>query len=79
MSAKNLTLKVLFVSLDDRVDIPICPYHLSLIINPSAIDLYQGVMRLGLHMARCTNVPRLGHFALYSELDRVCKAIGNIF
>lgn len=66
MSVKNLILKGLFISLKDGTEISILTYHLSLITNSSTIKLYQGVMRRVLHMARCTNVIRLGHLALRS-------------
>ena len=66
MSVKNLTLKVLFISLYNGTNISILTYHLSLITNSSTIKLCQGEMCRVLHMARCTNVIRLGHLALRS-------------
>lgn len=66
MSVKNLSLKKLFVYFKDWKIISILACHLSLITNSSTIKLYKGVMCLVLHMARCTNVIRLGHLALRS-------------
>ena len=39
MSVKNLTLKVLFISLKDGTDVSILTYHLSLITNSSTIKI----------------------------------------
>lgn len=67
----NILIEILFCILDRMSCFKKLLYYL--FKNPSTINLYQGIMCRVLHMARCTNVIRLGHLALHSEVVRGIK------
>jgi len=66
MSAKNLFLKPFYIYPNHWIITSIILCQSSLDTTSSTIKLCQGRMCRVLHMARCTNVIRLGHLALRS-------------
>jgi hypothetical protein len=63
MRVKNINSKSPFISFKDWIVLAFATYYHLLTADSSAIKINNGLMCQVLHMARCTNVPRLGHLA----------------